>query len=79
MLIPAQTPLRERMRLYLELPPPHECRALRRSAGWSQQHAANRIGCDQTRISAYELGQAVPRGDLLYRYAALVKEWEAAL
>ncbi|MFF6939986.1 helix-turn-helix domain-containing protein [Streptomyces lavendulae] len=60
--------IRSRMQVRRDLPNPEQRRALRESAGLSQQELANAIGVTHQAVSHWEAGIRTPRGAVLDRY-----------
>ena len=56
-----------------QLPTPALARALRESAGVSQQQMADEIGVHWTTVSRWETGRRSPRGRVLVAYVALLQ------
>jgi|GEM_PF-2636393 len=59
---------------HLTLPPPEERRAIRELAGLSQEDVGVLLGVSQACVGRYEAGQRRPRGDLLVRYAGVLRD-----
>lgn len=56
------------------LPPPTLRRAIRESAGVSQQDVAAALGCHRETVSRWETGERSPNGELLAAYVRLLAE-----
>ena len=59
---------------HLTLPPPEERRTIRERAGLSQEGVGALLGVSQACVGRYEAGQRRPRGDLLVRYAGVLRD-----
>jgi transcriptional regulator with XRE-family HTH domain len=51
---------------------PKLAKAVRESAGVSQQRLANELGVDRVTVARWELGQRQPHGELLIKYMGLL-------
>lgn len=65
--------LMEKARFARQLPQPEVCRALRRSAGLTQEDLADTVGVSRQAIAAYEAGDRRPRGEHLRRYVEVLR------
>jgi len=63
----------------LGLPAPGVAKAIRVSAGVSQERLAEEIGCHRVTLARYEGGQRAPRGELRVRYARTLRQLEAVI
>lgn len=65
--------IRLRMQVRRDLPSPEQRRALRESAGLSQQELAEAIGVTRQAVSHWEAGIRNPRGAVLDRYVDAIR------
>ena len=61
------------------LPPPAVAKAIRVSAGVSQDRLAQELGCHRVTLARYEGGKRAPRGELRARYARTLRELEQVI
>ena len=66
--------IRHKRRVQAQLPAPEMRRALRKSAGLSQEDVAQALGVNRESVSRWERGQRHPRGVFLDSYVALLQE-----
>jgi transcriptional regulator with XRE-family HTH domain len=66
------TELVEEVRRARRLPPPPLARAIRETAGVSQQRLADELGVHRVSVARWELGLRRPRGRLLVAYTDLL-------
>ncbi len=60
-------------RAYRSLPDPARRRAIRRSAGLSQQQVADAVGVSRVTVTLWESGSKTPSGAHLRRYVELLE------
>jgi transcriptional regulator with XRE-family HTH domain len=62
-----------------ELPGPRMLRAIRQSAGLTQEQVAEAVGCSASMIAKFEQGRTVrPERDIAHRYAEALHEMASA-
>lgn len=71
--------LLDQVRLSRRMPPPAMARAIRTSAGVSQERLAAELGVHRLTVIRWETGRCVPRGEVRARYAALLTELQRAV
>jgi transcriptional regulator with XRE-family HTH domain len=67
-------PIKRKRAARQALPLPALRRAIREQAGLAQEDLARALGIHRETISRWEKGTRTPRGDLLARYAELLRE-----
>jgi transcriptional regulator with XRE-family HTH domain len=67
-----------KIRAHRDLPPPAFRRALRESAGLSQEDVAQAVGVRRESVSRWETGIRAPRGQLLVAYTEVLEAIIAA-
>jgi DNA-binding transcriptional regulator YiaG len=68
----------EHVRAARRLPPPAVARAIRASAGVSQQRLADELGVCRVTVARWEIGARTPRGEIRLRYVDLLDQLREA-
>ncbi|MFH9225935.1 helix-turn-helix transcriptional regulator [Streptomyces lydicus] len=71
--------IRSRLQVRTDLPCPEQRRALRTSAGLSQQELADAVGVTRQAVSHWESGIRTPRGAVLDRYIDAIRALREAI